>query len=64
MKGGDILGNPLTCEKCRSLINLVKARRRYTKKYGLEPTGISLGMCACGKTVYDKNYYGKECIMP
>lgn len=48
----------MVCSHCESPLNLAKARRRYTKKFGHAPKGgLLMGLCACGEYVVDKNYY-------
>lgn len=50
----------MNCNKCKSPVNTVKMARRYVKKRGLEPRGGTLGYCACGNLIVDKEYYEKK----
>jgi len=54
----------MNCEKCKSPLNLVKAKRRYTKKYGWTPSGGFLGLCACGALVMDRDWFKHRAGLP
>jgi hypothetical protein len=52
----------MNCDKCKSPLNLTKARRRYLKKFGREPMKGFLGLCSCGEYVVDKEWFNRDRI--
>lgn len=65
---GELVDGVLHCPKCKSPMNITKARRRYAKKHGEQQwervchwgTQVVAGECACGKYVYYHVYAPKN----
>ncbi len=47
------------CKHCKSPINLVKAKRRYIRRWNISPNGGLIGLCACGTIIRDDDYYAR-----